>query len=399
MVGLPIFRATDLEIKPRAKKMLFRANFDDFEFAENVYQSYRKGFMKGFSVGFLPLKYEERDRDEMTEEERQRAGWWGGYFFDTQELLEISSAPIPMHPEALADIKSMGIPTEFGYGKSPFTPGRSTMRDGSTWIPIDDVEAFTDLTPVALADGIKCVSGKPVAGADDVIISSVAGYIFPKEMDDDDIFQWLVDQAMSEERACALVKDDLGKYLELNISDEGDFELSSFEEIEEIEEEAVVDDDIGKTELDKPGDEFVIIPEGVEIGEDGLQINTSIGSFTLGTEILAQAGLEIREDELVDVRNRDTLDNAVNTLTALLKDVVIEEPEPELDAQQQDDVGEEDFALMLTLAEELRDEITADDIDPEMFRSVLTEVLDKELKGLVKSSLTKSLKHATGDFE
>jgi hypothetical protein len=402
---LPIFRATDLEIKPRAKKMIFRASFDDFEFADNVYQSYLKGFMKGFSVGFLPLKYEQRDRDEMTEEEKQRAGWWGGMFFDTQELLEISAAPIPMHPEALADIKSMGIPTEFGYSKTTLTPGRSTMNDGSTWVPIDDVNLFTDLASVTLDNGVKAVSGKPVAGADDVIISPVVGYIFPSNLDNDDMVEWLVDQAVSEEKACALVTDDLDRYLELMISDEGDFKLLDSEEIEEIveevEEEAVVDDDIGKTELDKPGDKFVIIPEGAVIEEDGLHINTSIGSFTLGLDILKEAGLEIREDELVDVRNRDSLDNAVNTLTALLKDVKIEEEEPEseLDAQQPDEMGEEDFALMLTLAEELKDEIDVKDIDAEMFRSVLTEVLQDNIGGLVKSSLTESLKVAVGDFE
>jgi hypothetical protein len=279
------------------------------------------------------------------------------------------------------------------------------MNDGSTWVPIDDVNLFTDLASVTLDNGVKAVSGKPVAGADDVIISPVVGYIFPSNLDNDDMVEWLVDQAVSEEKACALVTDDLDRYLELMISDEGDFKLLDSEEIEEIveevEEEAVVDDDIGKTELDKPGDKFVIIPEGAVIEEDGLHINTSIGSFTLGLDILKEAGLEIREDELVDVRNRDSLDNAVNTLTALLKDVKIEEEEPEseLDAQQPDEMGEEDFALMLTLAEELKDEIDVKDIDAEMFRSVLTEVLQDNIGGLVKSSLTESLKVAVGDFE
>ena len=46
---LPIFMISDVEIKPRAKKLLFRANFDDYEFADNVYNSYKKKFMRAFS--------------------------------------------------------------------------------------------------------------------------------------------------------------------------------------------------------------------------------------------------------------------------------------------------------------------------------------------------------------
>ena len=403
---LPIFRVTDLEIKPRAKKMLFRANFDDFEFANTVFNSYKKGFMKGFSVGFLPLVYEQRSKEEMTDEEKQRAGWWGGMHFQKQELLEISSAPIPMHPEALADFKSMGISTELGYGDTALTPGRSVMSDGSIWIPIDDVNAFTDMASVGLGSGIKAVSGKPVAGADDVIISPVVGYIFPRGMTDDEMVEWLVDQAVSEEKACALVTTDLDKYLELKISDEGTFELSAGEEVVTEPDEPDVDDDIGKTVVDKEGDKFVIIPEEVKIEDGELLIKTSIGDLTVGSKVLKEAGLEIREDELVDVRNRDSLDIAVNSLLALLKDVklednddVVQEPEPDQDDQQGVE-GEEDFALLLTVAEELQTEVREQvNIDPEMFKSVFNEVLKEEVGGLIKSSLARSLKHVTGDLD
>jgi len=403
---LPIFRVSDMDIKPRAKKMLFRANFDDYEFADAVYNSYKNKFMRGFSVGFLPLEYEERDRDEMDDEAKQRAGWWGGMHFRKQELLEISAAPIPMHPEALASMKSLGIPTEFGYGEEDATalsPNRSKLRDGSTWIPIDDVNAFTDIASVTLEGGVKVLSGKAVGGVDDVIISPVVGYVFPRDMNDEQMIKWLVDNAVSEEKATALVTMDMDRYLELKIDDEGTFELSIGEEVGVDEEVPDVDDDIGKTVVDKEGEEFVIIPEGVEIDNGELLIKTSMGDLTIGSEILESAGLEIREGELVDVRNRDSLDNAVNTLTALLKDVKIDdeiqEPEPELDAQQ-DEEGEEDFALLLTVAEDLQSDVReAIRVDPEMFKSVVNEVLKDQIGGLVKSSLTKSLKHATGNFE
>ncbi|GAG60814.1 unnamed protein product, partial [marine sediment metagenome] len=213
---LPIFMISDVEIKPGAEKLLFRANFDDYEFADNVYNSYKKKFMRAFSVGFLPLEYEQRDRDEMTEEEKQRAGWWGGMNFIKQELLEISAVPIPMHPEALADIKRMGLPTEFGYGDTALTLplGRSKLSDGSVWIPIDDVSSFKDMACVKLPNtSVRAVSGKPTGKVNSLIIDGVVGYIFPKDADDEGMIKWLVGNAISEERAIALVTLDLDKYL------------------------------------------------------------------------------------------------------------------------------------------------------------------------------------------
>ncbi len=221
------------------------------------------------------------------------------------------------------------------------------------------------------------------------------------------MIKWLVSNAVSEEKAIALVTSDLDKYLELKIEDDGEFTLLSSEEPRELvledDPELDVVDDIVETKVDKPREEFVIIPKEVKIDNGELLINTSIGSFTIGSDILKEAGLEIREGELVDIRNRDSLDIAVNSLTALLKDVkiedVIQEPEPELTTQQ-DDEGEEDFALLLTVAEELQTEIReAIRIDPEMFRGVVNEVLKESLGGLVKSSLTESLKIATGDID
>jgi len=228
-------------------------------------------------------------------------------------------------------------------------------------------------------------------------------------MSDEDIVKWLVSNAISEEKAVALVTIDLDKYLELNIDkEEGTFNLLSSEEPRELvlEEDPELDlddaqDDIAKTEVDNIGEEFVIIPEGVEIEDNGLLIITSVGSLTIGSEILEKAGLVIREDELVDIRNRDSLDIAVNSLTALLKDVVVDDgqPVPEPIAQQ-DEEDEEEFALLLTVAEELQTDVReAIRIDPEIFKNAMNEVLKDEIGGLVKSSLTKSLKRVSGDID
>ncbi len=54
---------------------------------------YRSGFQWGVSVGFKPLRYEER-RDEKT-------GAFLGLRFLEQELLEVSAVPVPANRSAL----------------------------------------------------------------------------------------------------------------------------------------------------------------------------------------------------------------------------------------------------------------------------------------------------------
>ena len=150
-------------------------------------------------------------------------------------------------------------------------------------------------------------------------------------------------------------------------------------------------------------------------------IKANLGTCRISKEILEKAGLEIVDDQLVNVGNRQTLEEAANLLIALLGDVKVQEdeiePEPEQtqDAQQDDvteeeeietDAGEvveeesEEFALLLEVAEELKEEIDNDfEVDPEMFREVFGEVLKRELGVLVKSSVRENIKYVTGDLE
>ena len=53
---------------------------------------YVGGYMRGISVGFRPLLWSQRAASN-----GRRAT-----YFARQELLEISAAPVPMHPQALA---------------------------------------------------------------------------------------------------------------------------------------------------------------------------------------------------------------------------------------------------------------------------------------------------------
>ncbi len=73
--------------------LLARLEFAGTEFAREVEGLYRQGYQQGVSVGFRPLRFEER-RDA-------RTGAFLGIRFLEQELLEISAVPVPANRGAL----------------------------------------------------------------------------------------------------------------------------------------------------------------------------------------------------------------------------------------------------------------------------------------------------------
>ena len=74
-------------------RLLTKMEFAPTPFAQEVASLYRSGFQWGVSVGFKPLRYEER-RDEKT-------GAFLGLRFLEQELLEVSAVPVPANRSAL----------------------------------------------------------------------------------------------------------------------------------------------------------------------------------------------------------------------------------------------------------------------------------------------------------
>ena len=76
-----------------AGALLARLEFAPTEFAREVEDLYRQGYQQGVSVGFRPLRFEER-RDA-------RTGAFLGIRFLEQELLEISAVPVPANRGAL----------------------------------------------------------------------------------------------------------------------------------------------------------------------------------------------------------------------------------------------------------------------------------------------------------
>jgi HK97 family phage prohead protease len=93
-----IGKAVKLWAEPH--RLLADMDFAPTEFAQEIACLYRSGFQWGVSVGFKPLRYEER-RDEKT-------GAFLGLRFLEQELLEVSAVPVPANRRALRRSNNSG---------------------------------------------------------------------------------------------------------------------------------------------------------------------------------------------------------------------------------------------------------------------------------------------------
>ncbi len=111
----PIGKAAQVWVDGGALKAL--VEFAPTAFAGQVAELYAKGFMRGVSVGFIPLETEMREASSGRR----------GYLYKRQELLEISAVPVPMHARALAGGGSDEVEMDVGE----FLEMRSVTR--SLW--------------------------------------------------------------------------------------------------------------------------------------------------------------------------------------------------------------------------------------------------------------------------
>lgn len=96
----PIAKALWTRKKPEG--VISKMKFASTEFAQEIFDLYKDGFLNAFSVGFIPKEKEPVDPEQQ----------WGGQRFIKWELLEYSAVPVPANPEALALAVSKGIITE-----------------------------------------------------------------------------------------------------------------------------------------------------------------------------------------------------------------------------------------------------------------------------------------------
>lgn len=82
-----------VEVWQDPHRLMAKMKFAPTEFAQEVAMLYRSGYQKGVSVGFKPLRYEER--------RHEKTGAFLGIRFLEQELLETSAVPVPANRNAL----------------------------------------------------------------------------------------------------------------------------------------------------------------------------------------------------------------------------------------------------------------------------------------------------------
>lgn len=99
----PIGKVVDVQIS--GKRLLGTVEYadaDTYEFADTIYRLTEKGFLNAVSVSWQPLEWRwSKDKDRP-----------GGMDFLRQELLEVSSVPVPALPTALATARAAGIDTK-----------------------------------------------------------------------------------------------------------------------------------------------------------------------------------------------------------------------------------------------------------------------------------------------
>lgn len=105
--GPPVARGVG--VKTKGKRLVGKAEFitdgdsELHKFAKAIYQLYRDGFMSAVSVGFNPLKWDQR---------KNKSGDVEGIEFTEQELLEFSLVPVPANANALIVARKSGIDTD-----------------------------------------------------------------------------------------------------------------------------------------------------------------------------------------------------------------------------------------------------------------------------------------------
>ena len=132
-----IGKAVDVWKEPHS--LMAKVQFAPTEFAREVAGLYLAGFQRGVSVGFKPLRYEER--------RHEKTGALLGLRFLEQELLETSAVPVPSNRSALRRALAQSGFAKTGLeGEWPELAAR-----------LDDLEKLT----AELADMVALAGGPP----------------------------------------------------------------------------------------------------------------------------------------------------------------------------------------------------------------------------------------------
>jgi hypothetical protein len=103
------------------KLLMATVEFAPVPFAQEVRRLYAGGFLRGVSVGFRAIETEAR----------KSGGGRRGTLFRRQELLEISAAPVPLHPDTLAALPPGPARGQDGAGRGEEAPDAAGREEAA----------------------------------------------------------------------------------------------------------------------------------------------------------------------------------------------------------------------------------------------------------------------------
>lgn len=284
-------------------RLMFKPKFDSADDKSmEVFNKYKNGFLKTFSVGFAPIKYKVRD---------ENLGWWGGLEHEEQELLEISCVPVPANPNASVqfgmggnELKSM---IQMGY------PERFRKIENGLFYPVMDIALFSEPEFKEVMDGIKAVYAKSIDDCVDCGVSPVA-YVFDEtKFDGKQANEWVKANANFKWKT---------KYFDLKVNDDG-FELDEMEVENAVLSFDIEEDKVAVSTVDDKasGDDFVSGDDGSSVaGKEEKSNQDGIGILKFSLQLVKQDETVIDEKKgfyVVDLKTVDTVEKYLESVKQL----------------------------------------------------------------------------------
>jgi len=276
----PIGRA--MWVKRKKEGLVAKFEFSKSQFANEIYQLYREGFLKAFSIGFIPLDYDEKEK-----------------IHKKILLLEVSAVPVPANENALVVeayrkglIQSVQLKKDLELEEIEIEDEEEEIVvDADTKpettenyhrIPVDDPDKHKGhkirTITISAKKGIKalyCVDCK-----------KIITYLFDKD-------KWTMEEA---QRWVDEHKGILGRY-EKMLGRKEEMEEKTIVEIDEIYQEIDLEE-LNKEEETKIEDEIEI--EDLELEEKGVIPYKDLGKMPEDTPWNGPA--EVREAEVSDLK-------------------------------------------------------------------------------------------------
>lgn len=157
------------------------------EFAEQVFQMYKAGFLKAFSIGFRPDF--DKTRAPNLEDIKKNPEWASAHrVFFGWELLEFSAVPVPANPEALASaVKNHDLSAspellkQLGYKIEPDDDDEEVHYTTTETDPADTVYAkeikdlvITTSLPIDVSADVEPILAKSFIVAEPIIEAKAA---------------------------------------------------------------------------------------------------------------------------------------------------------------------------------------------------------------------------------